>query len=192
MSKPSDYVELIAREQSSTGRLHKLLDLAERKFPEFRDWPGLRVAVNSQGELANFTDDALQIASCSLNTLKKRANGEIGVGWECLDSLRRKIDWKFQKESSTRVRESRPGRGSKAELELKLKEIRDDYRQLESDNWQLVKGIRGLLKLLDSIIEQYPLDALSKQVQTERAEVLAMFGVLNQPKVVRNETSERQ
>ncbi|MFP3568591.1 hypothetical protein [Paraburkholderia sp. SIMBA_030] len=190
MSKPSNYVTLIAREQTSTGRLHKLLDLAERKFPEFKNWPGLQAAVNSQGELAQFADDGLQIASCSLNTLKKRANDEIGVGWERLDSLRRRVAWKFQKQSLTCIGENRPGRGSKAELELKLKEVKDDYRQLESDNWQLVKGIRGLLKLLDSLVEQYPHDALSKQVQTERAEVLAMFNLLNQPKVFRNETSE--
>ncbi|MBF3599282.1 hypothetical protein ISG10_05325 [Burkholderia pseudomallei] len=192
MSNPAKYMELITREPSSTVRLHKLLELAERKFPEFEDWPGLEAAVNSQSALANFQDEALKIASCSLNTLKKRANDEIGIGWEALDTLRKKVAGEFQKKGSFPVRDGTPGRGSKAELKLKLNNLREDYRQLETDNWQLVKGIRGLLMLMDSIVKQYPNDGIAKQVQAERAEVLAMFGLLKQPKVVSNEPTKEE
>lgn len=183
-------MELITRERSSTGRLHKLLELAERKFPEFKDWPGLEVAVNSQGALADFQDEVLKIVSCSLNTLKKRADDEIGVGWGALDALRKNVAREYQNKRALPAREGRPGRGSKAELELTLNNLRNDYRQLESDNWQLVKGVRRLVALMDSIVKQYPNDGMAKQVQTERAEVLAMFSLLNQPKVVRNEAAE--
>lgn len=185
----SEYVETIKAERSSTKRLFKLLVLAERRFHDFRDWPGLMSAVSSQGALAGFKDESLGIFPCSLNTLKKRANGEIGVDWATLDAIRAKLVFEFSKKAAP-ARHGQPGRGSKAELELKLKNLGDDYRQVQSDNWQLVKGIQGLLKTLDSIVKQYPDEVMAKQVKTERAEVMAMFGLLNQPVVRRNETAK--
>ncbi|WP_175939204.1 hypothetical protein [Caballeronia sp. BCC1704] len=185
----SDFVQAIKLERSSTIRLLKLLEHAERSISDFREWPGLVAAVSSQAALAGFKDESLGIFPCSLNTLKKRANSEIGMQWATLDAIRAKLVLEFSKER-TPARTSRPGRGSKADLELKLKNLRADYHQLQSDNWQLVKGIRALLSTLDSIVQQYSDEGVEKQVKTERAEIMAMFSLLNQPVVRRNEEAE--
>ncbi|RQZ98978.1 hypothetical protein [Burkholderia cepacia] len=183
-------IDLVKAEESSTRRLLKFLEVVRGHPADFSSWPGLAKATSSQGALAAFGDVMLEICPCSLNTLKKRAQNELAAGWQVLDFARQRANDAICRKQTAPICDSKFGRGTKAELQQKLKELSHDYRQLQIDNWQLIKGIRRLLSNADSIMEQFPHDALIKQMRTERTEILAMFSLLSQPVVRRDEENE--
>ncbi|WP_233799847.1 hypothetical protein [Paraburkholderia sp. HP33-1] len=183
-------IEIVGAEDTSTRRLFKFLQIAQAQPETLITWPGLADAVTSQGALAAFQDRSLKIFACSLNTLKSRAQSELVAGWGALDFARRGTLSSLSSQTNFVENDSTPGRGSKAELAKKLADLMRSYKQLQTDNWQLIKAVRRLLSNADSIMEQFPNDALIKQIKTERAEVLAMFSFLKHPVLRQDETKE--
>ncbi|SAK43047.1 hypothetical protein AWB77_00527 [Caballeronia fortuita] len=180
----------IVAETTSTKRLLLLLQIAAQHPSLFATREALRKSVVSQGALARFGDESLNISPCSLNTLKAHARAELGGGWAALEHARHSAQFALTERLANEHGEVTPGRGTKAELENKLARLTHRCEQLKSDNWQLVKAVRRLLSNAESIIEQFPNDAVAKQVKTERAEILAMFSFLKQPLVVHDESKK--
>ncbi|MGF6370927.1 hypothetical protein OKW40_003677 [Paraburkholderia sp. RAU6.4a] len=168
-----------SQEAVSVCRLFLLLQ-AVRQQPTLFSAPedSLAAALATQSSLAAFSYETLDIARCSLNTLKRSAQRDLSGGWQALDRARLKARDSLQAVS---IEQSRPRRGTKAEAEGKLKVAEQKLEQARSDCWQLVGAVRRLLYDADSYAEQFDIPELSVQVKKNRADVLALFNFLHNP-----------
>lgn len=130
-----------------------LFEIIEK--PEnYRDNINLLRALSSQGKLAKYTDDNLNIVSCSLNTMKNVAENLLDRGFAELDDLRKSardsiLETQYDNAENEKTKSGAVRKSRRLELELEetrknnfllsliIKELRCKIKQIaETDSSQ--------------------------------------------------------
>jgi len=106
--------------------------------------------LKSQGRLAKWENSEYKIISCSLNTLKSSADNVLDDGYTGLDLRRIKAISAIENEIA---KEHKPKRGTRVELEERVKEQASHISALEARNMTLTYYIRELQVLANVAIQ---------------------------------------
>lgn len=140
---------------------------------------GLCAALNSQGALACYADEARCIDGVALNTQRKYANEVLAGGFQSLDGARKQAIAAIQRFRSATVA---PGGNTKAALLASA-------RALEEDNLRLEGDLLVLNDMLDRSMRHGRLYAeaagplMQDRCLKEQTEILALLGPRAKPRL---------
>lgn len=139
----------------------------------------LETSLASQGAFAQYENADLGIVRVCLNTLKRKANLEVGGGFEGLDTARLKA----LKALTSQDRDARPaikGRAGRSQREIQ-RALRDECRGLQEELLLLTLAFKRSLSLWRIYAERLPNEVDRARCRKEYQELLMCFDHLVRP-----------
>jgi hypothetical protein len=136
--------------------------------------PALLEACKSQGALSSLEIPDLRIHGMALNTMKEQCNNNGCILWTQMDAARKRA---LHQHKEFQQKQSRPGRGSKAELSNLVSEKQEEISQKNNSIIQYIDRYDHLLTLCRSHSKHDPALAAKINRHLERYSFLDQWNV---------------